>query len=62
MNEHPGQNDCGKLHVTDDIMEDDALITTLAEDVYNTFYRSSEEEAKVAKARDEEAKLSLLEG
>ena len=62
MNEHPGQNDWGKLHVTDDIMEDDAFITTVANDVYNTFYRSAEEEAKVAKARDEEAKLSLLEG
>ena len=57
MNEHPGQNDCGKLHVTDDIMEDDALITTLADDVYNTFYRSAENEAMV-----EAAKLSLLEG
>ena len=40
MNEHPGQNDCGKLHIT----------------------HSLEDEAQVAKARDEEAKLSLLKG
>ena len=57
MSEHPGQNDCAKLHVTDAIMEDDALITTLADDVYHTFYRSAENEAMLAKGQ-----LFLLEG
>nr|GEY20509.1 hypothetical protein [Tanacetum cinerariifolium] len=70
---HPKHIDWGKVIATNEIMdgyvmpkyrnknflEDDSWIDIIMDDVYNTFYRDEEEEAKVAKA-SEDIKLSIM--
>nr|GFA09141.1 hypothetical protein [Tanacetum cinerariifolium] len=70
---HPKHIDWGKLIATNEIMhgyvipiygnknflEDDSWIDIIMDDVYDTFYRDEEEEAKVAKA-SEGMKLSIM--
>ncbi|GJR44345.1 hypothetical protein Tco_1312448 [Tanacetum coccineum] len=73
MKAHPKHIDWGKLTVTQEIMdwyvmpkygktnemEDYSWIDIIVDDIYDTFYRDEEEEAKVAKA-SEDIKLSIM--
>ncbi|GKE02173.1 hypothetical protein Tco_1390156 [Tanacetum coccineum] len=73
MKAHPKHIDWGKLTVTQEIMngyvmpkysktnwmEDYSWIDIIVDDIYDTFYRDEEEEAKVANA-SEDMKLSIM--
>ncbi|GKF15856.1 hypothetical protein Tco_0057318 [Tanacetum coccineum] len=73
MKAHPKHIDWGKLTVTQEIMdgyvmpkygktnwmEDYSWIDIIVDDIYDTFYRDEEEEAKVAKT-SEDMKLSIM--
>ncbi|GKB49179.1 hypothetical protein Tco_0899932, partial [Tanacetum coccineum] len=73
MKAHPKHIDWGKVIATNEIMnwyvmpkyenknlfEDDSWIDIIMDDVYHTFYRDEEEEAKVAK-ESEDMKLSIM--